>query len=279
MTVPTPALRVAPPHGAGEPLLLLHPFTMSHHVWRAVGPALADEFDVFAPTLPAHWGGPPLPARDVDVPHLADGIEAMLDGLGWDTCHIAGNSLGGWTAFELARRGRARSVTAIAPAGGWAGRTPASLALGLGFLAAWPLIHLAARYANDRALLRTQYLRVVSANVLAVPRQDSGYALNAAYGCGGHIPLLWNVLRTGQGVQGLDQVSCPVQLVLCGRDRVVPARWFAQHYLDGLPDATVTRLPDVGHVPMLEAPDVVADTIRGFARGATARPGMELDAG
>ena len=46
-----------------------------------------------------------------------------MDALGWDTAHIVGNSLGGWVAFELERRGRARTLTGIAPAGGW---TPAS---------------------------------------------------------------------------------------------------------------------------------------------------------
>lgn len=277
MTVPTAALRIGPDNGAALPLLLLHPFTMSHHAWRSVAPVLAESFEVFAPTMPGHWGGLALPARDMDVPHLADGIEQMLDDLGWDTCHIAGNSLGGWTAFELARRGRARSVTAIAPAGGWAGRTIPSVALGLGFLLSWPAIRLAAPYANDRALLRSSYLRFVSGNVAAVSLEDSAHAISAAYGCTGYVPLLWNALRHGAGAQGLDEIDCPVQLVLCGRDRVVPARWFAQHFLDGLPHATVTRFDDLGHVPMLEAPDVVAAAIGEFAR--TASPAVHRDAG
>ena len=58
---------------------------------------------------------------------LADHVERQLDQLGWDTAHIVGNSLGGWVAFELERRGRARTVTGIAPAGGGrAGRRPSS---------------------------------------------------------------------------------------------------------------------------------------------------------
>ncbi len=36
---------------------------------------------------------------------------------GFDRAHIAGNSLGGWIALELARRGRAETVTAISPGG------------------------------------------------------------------------------------------------------------------------------------------------------------------
>jgi pimeloyl-ACP methyl ester carboxylesterase len=42
-----------------------------------------------------------------------------MDAAGWDTAHLVGSSLGGWTAMELARRGRGRSVVAFSPAGGW----------------------------------------------------------------------------------------------------------------------------------------------------------------
>ena len=33
--------------------------------------------------------------------------------------HLVGNSLGGYVALRLAQRGRAASVVALAPAGGW----------------------------------------------------------------------------------------------------------------------------------------------------------------
>ena len=55
---------------------------------------------------------------------MADDVERRMDALGWDTAHIVGNSLGGWVAFELERRGRARTLTGIAPAGGWSHFTP-----------------------------------------------------------------------------------------------------------------------------------------------------------
>ena len=55
-------------------------------------------------------GGPPTPAA------LAD---AVVAGLPRAPAHVAGNSLGGWVALELAVAGHARSVTAIAPAGLW----------------------------------------------------------------------------------------------------------------------------------------------------------------
>ena len=43
-----------------------------------------------------------------------------MDEAGFETAHVAGNSLGGYVALKLAERGRARIVVALAPAGGWA---------------------------------------------------------------------------------------------------------------------------------------------------------------
>ena len=83
-------------------------------------PALESHHDVVALTLPGHHGGPALPeGTEVSIAVLADGIERSLGQLDLDTAHFAGNSLGGWLSLELARRGRARSVVALSPAGGW----------------------------------------------------------------------------------------------------------------------------------------------------------------
>src|SRR5262249_2655615 len=65
-----------------------------------------------------HNGGPNAGTWFLSSSVLADHVERQLDELGWNTVHIVGNSLGGWVAFELESRGRARTVTGIAPAGG-----------------------------------------------------------------------------------------------------------------------------------------------------------------
>jgi pimeloyl-ACP methyl ester carboxylesterase len=43
-----------------------------------------------------------------------------MDEASFDTAHLVGNSLGGYVALQLAARGRAETVVAFAPAGGWA---------------------------------------------------------------------------------------------------------------------------------------------------------------
>src|SRR5205085_10363993 len=104
--------------GSGTPLVCLHGFADTWRVWELVLPALERRHDVLAPTLAGHAGGPPLD-RAVDDAVIADAIERAMDAAGFETAHIAGNSLGGFVALQLAARGRARSVVAFAPAGGW----------------------------------------------------------------------------------------------------------------------------------------------------------------
>src|SRR4051812_24576728 len=106
-----------------EPLLLLHGLGMSARVWHGVLPWLQSHHDVLALTTLGHRGGPAAPARPVSVRELVDDVERRLDEHGLDRPHVAGNSLGGWMAIELARRGRARSVCALSPAGSWTAGT------------------------------------------------------------------------------------------------------------------------------------------------------------
>jgi pimeloyl-ACP methyl ester carboxylesterase len=76
-----------------------------------------DRYEVFVPTMVGHNAGPAAGTLFLDTRTLADHVETQLDELGWGSAHIVGNSLGGWVAFELERRGRARTITDIAPAG------------------------------------------------------------------------------------------------------------------------------------------------------------------
>src|SRR3954449_11488047 len=106
-------------------MLLLHGFTATWRAWDLVMPALERRHDVLAPTLPGHAGGPPLDG-DVGAEAILDAVERAMDDAGFATAHVVGNSLGGYIALRLAARGRARSVVALAPAGGWAPGDPAA---------------------------------------------------------------------------------------------------------------------------------------------------------
>jgi len=253
------------PHrgGTGEPLVLLHGASMSWRAWRPVLPGLEAYHDVLVPTMAGHRGGSPWPEGEpVGVAGIVDDVERHMDTAGMATAHLAGNSLGGWVAIELARRGRARSVVALSPAGGW--RTPLDLrrmvwAFRAGSaLGASPVV----RALADRPRAR----RVLLARVLErgdrVPSADVPDLIDDLGGCAILHELLDGASEHG-GVAPFEGLPCPVRIAWSGRDRLTPWRRHGRSLRERLPGAEFVRLPRVGHVPMWDDPDLVVRTILG----------------
>ncbi|WP_280505169.1 alpha/beta fold hydrolase [Nocardia farcinica] len=250
--------------GSGDPLLLLHGFMLSPHCWEQTATLLGSHCEVFAPALAGHWGGPEVTGEVVDIAALADEVERQLDEMGWRTCHIAGNSLGAWVGVELARRDRARTLTLIAPIGGWKKLSLTRLRVALKFLSLVPLAHLGRKVAGFTArnpVARRVALFVVAKNPTAVSRRDAVATITAALHCRAMMPLIRGSLRTP--VPGdLARLKTPVRLLLAEYDRFIPNRVYARRYLAELPESADRILVNrVGHVPMLEAPDRIATLI------------------
>lgn len=250
--------------GSGDPLLLLHGFMMSPHSWEQTAARLSTHCEVFAPAFAGHWGGAPADGRSIDVYALADQICDQLDELGWRTCHIAGNSLGGRVGVELARRGRARTLTLIAPTGGWHAPSLTQWRINLKFLSLVPLVEIGKRlggFAIGNPLARRIALLALTKHAAAVSRRDAAAALAAALHCPAMIPMILGALRAPEQ-EDLSTLRTPVRLLLSEYDRVIPNRVYARRYLKELPESADRILVNgVGHVPMLEAPDRIATLI------------------
>jgi pimeloyl-ACP methyl ester carboxylesterase len=259
----------APIHlGSGEPMLLLHPFMMSQNVWKRVAPLIAEtgRYEVYAPTMPGHNGG--IKGRFfLDTAELADDMERRLDALGWDTAHIVGNSLGGWVAFELERRGRARTLTGIAPGGGWHRWTPAKYEIVFKFVAGLP-VWLTAKALGRRAarlpLAKWAASVPVSAHPAGLSDDDLLEIIDDVTHCPAYYQLLVKALLL-PGLMELAEGDVPTHLVICERDRVLPHPRYTRHFTKHLPkDTKVTHLDGVGHIPMFEAPERVTEVILDF---------------
>ena len=248
--------------GAGEPILLLHPFMMSSYVWTDVAPRLADtgRYEVFAPTMAGHNGGPATRSWFLDTDTMANHIESQLDALGWDTAHIVGNSLGGWVAFELERRGRARTLTAIAPAGGWHRWSPVKYEIVAKFVAGLP-VWLTAVALRERALRLPFAKQAARLPISATPAEHLLEIIDDVTHCRAYYQLLIKALLL-PGLMQLTETTIPTHLVICERDRVLPHPRFTKHFLKHIPEiSAVTQLDGVGHIPMFEAPQRIADLI------------------
>ena len=103
--------------GSGPPLVLLSGIGMDGSAWRPVLDRLTPERDVWAVDLPGFGGSAAIADGPCGIDALADSAEAFLAASGLERPHVAGNSLGGVVALELARRGVVASATALSPAG------------------------------------------------------------------------------------------------------------------------------------------------------------------
>lgn len=241
------------------PLVLLHGVMMSGSAWSRVAPLLAETYEVWMPTAAGHHGGPALAGRPT-VREMTDHAERFLDEHGLGTVHVAGNSMGGWMAIELARRGRARSVCALSPAGFW---TPGSAdqrasVARLRFLrhltrASRPVIPVVMRSASVRRIS----MRDIAAHGERLTPAEATRAGVDLVRCNAAVDLL----ATTEAVAPLDPVPCPITMVWPENDRIFPERVNGVTARTVVPGARHLALPGTGHVPMIDDPEGCARVI------------------
>ncbi len=257
-----------------DPIVLIHGFSASPVIWTPILPALQAKHPVLAVTLDGHAGGRTLVPGAVSVGAIADGVQRDMDGAGFAHAHLVGNSLGGWLALELARRGRAISVVAIAPGGSW---EPGSsddqhlqehLARNGKAARQWlPLLRPAVRWARLR---RAVFAQMVNHGDL-IPAPIAQEMLVASARCPVHTELRAAMFAPGHGLE-VDGIDCPVRLLWGADDRLTPPATFGRRLRARLPDAEWRELPGAGHIPMFDVPDTVADLI---LESATTHPAQE----
>lgn len=269
--------RFTPRHrgGEGPPLVLLHGITDTWRTWEPVLPRLERHHDVLAPTLPGHAGGPSL-GDEVSATVLLDALEAEMDAAGLVTAHLAGNSLGGHLALRLAERGRARTVTALAPAGGWAAGDDGhreTLALGerlqRGAVAVAPSADALAATPEGRR----QAMAMVAERGDRLPAGLVAHIIRGAAACDGLAALHAAARREGWSLAP-ERIDCPVRVVWGTADRLLPWPSAAARYRrDWLPHADWVELEGVGHAPQLDAPREAAELILGMSAPGRRRGG------
>jgi len=232
---------------------------MTWQAWGSVIPILEPKHTVFAPTLPGHSGGPGIPSGSVGIGPLVDAVERQLDELGWERAHLVGNSLGGWVALELARRGRAESLVFLSPAG--AHRSKAAFRRVViimrlaGLFSRMPGAHWLVRNRTIRRLMT----RMMAADPDVVSHGEVIEMLRTTRACTALKGLLAG-MDAGGSVSSLD-ASVPARVAWPRRDRTLPWKSYGAPFCDLVPGATSVILDGVGHVPMLDDPDLVAHTI------------------
>ena len=263
--------------GSGEQLVLLHGFTGT---WRHFKPLLGDlaaRYDVIAPTLSGHAGGPAFPpGTPLTLAGAADLLEAPLDELGVREPHVVGNSMGGALALELAKRGRARSVVALAPGGGWNTGDGEAQRLARYFTRQMRLTRSLERRIVTlmrQPNVRHGALRDIMRHGELVAPWDAIDMTRSALRCSIADDVIAALTAdSGVTVHDLDRISCPVLLATPEHDRILPPALHAPRFRREIPAVHARVLLGCGHVPMWDNTPLVLNTIVDFVeRGESAR--------
>jgi pimeloyl-ACP methyl ester carboxylesterase len=249
-------------------MVCLHGFTDTWRTWELVLPALEREHDVLAPALPGHAGGPALDG-DAGGETLADAVERAMDDAGFRTAHLVGNSLGGYLALNLATRGRADSVVALAPAGGWAVGDPLQAQVFEYFITARELLKTAVLHADQIVATengRRRATAFITENFEHIPAELLAHQIVGAASCEAE-PLMIHGSRPESWSLESERITCPVRIVWGTDDKILPWPSAAARYREEwLPHADWVELDGVGHCPQLDVPVEVAQLILDFTR-------------
>jgi pimeloyl-ACP methyl ester carboxylesterase len=253
--------------------VLLHGIGSARQAWEPVIPALARHFEVIAVDLPGFGESAPLPSRIEPTPAaLAVSVAELLDELGIEAPHVAGNSLGGWVALELAGIHQVASLALLSPAGLWRRKTPMYDLVSLR-ATRWLAKH-ATGVLSRLMTYRPGRVLVLGQTHGRPSRITPGYArmaIRAMAGCPGFDATLeatrLRCYRAG------PRIDAPVTIAFGSRDFLLRKR--QSRHLDQLPAGTrVEVLPGCGHIPMADDPDAVTALITASTRNTMGSPAL-----
>jgi pimeloyl-ACP methyl ester carboxylesterase len=234
--------------GSGEPLVLMHGIGDSHEAWTPVRELLAAHHECIAVDLPGFGRSRALPA----TPTPRALAHAVVDFMGGGRFHVAGNSLGGGVALEIAKAGHALSVTGFAPIG-----------FQRGWERAWLRVAIEAMHSFGPAMFRVTGPKLSSWLVMDRPRprdvlERGMRELRLAPGWESTAPL--TVAYDFEG-----RIDVPVTIAWGEHDKVLLPRQ-AKRARAALPQANHLTLRGCGHLPSWDSPEQVADAIRSATR-------------
>ncbi len=236
--------------GKGVPLIYLHG-TDGLAEWPAILDTLAERFDVIAPDHPGFGASEP-PQWIDDVSDVAYLYLDLIERLGLAGAHVAGQSLGGWIALEMAVRStaRLRSLTLISSAGIHVKGVPK-----------------ADIFMNDpEELARLAYADAkmgeeAAARAAADKYQDVAVLNRIASARFGWQPRFFNPRLE----RWLHRVNVPTHVIWGAADRIVPPA-YAEAFHRLIPGSTLTMISDAGHLPHVERTSAVAEAMASFLR-------------
>lgn len=236
-------------------IVLLHGSNADLHTWQKWADGLKADYRVIRYDQRGHGLTGPAPGRDYRTDAFAADVDAVADTLGLERFVLAGNSMGGGIAARFAMLHPERLAgLVLVDAGGAPVRREGGGNLAF-TLARLPVINRIFSQVLPRSLVEKSYRQSVSNQAIVTPAAVDRYWELARYPGNRAATMArfaqgWTTFTPGQ----VAAIRTPTLVMWGEEDSLIPfeaAGWFMQQ----LPDAQLVHYPDIGHVPMEEAPE------------------------
>ncbi|MEJ6004552.1 alpha/beta fold hydrolase [Paucibacter sp. AS339] len=243
---------------AREVVLMLHGACADHSSWLRFARALGSSWRLLLPDLPGHGESAASPEMDLGIGAQAERLIEWLDNLGLHRLHLIGNSMGGALALQLAHQCPqwVQSLILIDAAG--AESRPSALRQHVAQGHPHPMIEVDS-LADYRAMLdwgmaqKPWLPRFIMQVLLAQKRQRRSVERK----------LLADLERDQDQRQHLAGIRVPSLILWGALDRILHVD-DAQLLASAIQGSRLHIYADLGHVPMVEAPERVAADCRAF---------------
>lgn len=256
--------------GEGPPIVFIHGLSGSWPNWLEQLPVFASPAEgeggsplgghrVIAMDMPG-FGHSPMPRERITIAGNARLLDGLMAALEIDAAAVVGNSMGGFTAAELAISfpQRVERLVLVSPAGLSTYRHPRGIRAlprlqrwerPIAAYTAWLAAH--SQAATRRPLLRDATLGLITAHPGRLPAALAAEQLRGAGKPGFLQGLEANLDYDFR--DRLPEIACPTLIVWGERDRVVTVR-DAAVYAELIPDSRKVLYPDTGHMAQIERP-------------------------
>jgi pimeloyl-ACP methyl ester carboxylesterase len=257
-------LRDEGPHDDPAPIVLLHGTAASLHTWQGWAVALRDQRRVIRFDLPGF--GLTGPNRQNDYSTAADVlfVRALMDKLGVQRFVIAGNSLGGLIAWNVAAHmpDRVDRLILVDAAGYPPLATPQERPLALA-VARIPGVRRLFSYVLPRGLVESALRKLYGDPAKVTPDLvDLYWEINRRAGDREALALRADQIRPAD-LKLLKTIKAPTLILWGDRDRLLPPE-MGRRFEDDIPGAKLVVFPDLGHMPMEEDPQRTVTAVRRF---------------
>jgi pimeloyl-ACP methyl ester carboxylesterase len=258
------------------PLLLIHGLGATKASWLTIVGPLARHYRVMAVDMPG-FGASSKPIAPYDAPWFASQAFSLLEALEVENAFVAGNSMGGRIAMEMAMRHpeRVNAIACLCPAAAFSYRPalrfvrflrPELGVVARGLPRKQVLSSMHQLFADPNCVHETWYEAAVD-DFLATWRNARA---RVAF-----LRSLRNIyLDEPHGDAGfwtrLAKLETPAMFIYGRHDGLITHR-FAKKVRETVPQAKVNVWSDCGHVPQIEFPERTTAEILRFFRAARAK--------